>query len=127
MDAFTTRTHRAVLEVMAGPVEDRRGGKYFNASYIAANDYGEKFMYPGMVIAESGSYYVPYNVSAAYGTGSDTAVGILREMQDVTVQTTIVAPVTMGAVIEDYIYVYGSALDTVTTAIKTDLPHIRWK
>ena len=128
MDAFATRNHRAVLQVSAdGKIDERLGGKYFKHDVLPLDAYGNRYLYPGMILALSGSYYVPYNAGAAYGTGSDTAIGILNEFWDMTLYAKIVSPVTEGTFIEDYCYVEGGDLGTVPAGVKTALSHVQWK
>ena len=128
MPIVTTRRHRQVLTV----VRDNHffGGKsrFFDTSYIAANSYSEKYLYPGMVLAldSDTEKYVPYNESASYGTGSDTAVGVLSKVFDVTYDAYMVQPVVHGALIEDRCFVYGGDIGTVPSAVKTALKMIEW-
>lgn len=127
MNAVVTKDNRAVLTVIASAVKERKEGKFFNGSYIPANDNGDKYVYPGMILASSGSYYVPYNVSASYGTGSDTAVGILNEFWDVTLFNRMISPVTEGTFYEKYCYEFGGTFGSIRAAVKTSLSHIQWK
>ncbi len=127
MDAIVTKTHRAVLTVIASAVKERKEGKFFNTNYIAADANGNKELFPGMIVAEVGSYYVPYNASSAYGATSYVPVGILNEYWDMTLYPKMVSPVTEGTFIEDYCYVYGSAVGTIPAAVKSALTHIQWK
>jgi len=99
-----------------------------DATYIAADVYQNKFVYPGMIMARdnSTSYYVPYSASASYGTYSDTAVGVLHEFYDLTYDSRIVEPVWHGVLIESKCFVYGGPLGTVPAAVKTSLDDIVW-
>ena len=129
MEAFVTQTHRAVLEVLTGPIKERKSGKFFNSTLIEEDTNNKNYLYPGMIVAElsDGSYYVPYSLGASYGEGSDDAIGILREFWDATLHMRIVAPVTEGTFIEDYCYILGGELGVVSDAVKTSLSHVQWK
>lgn len=127
MDTFATKNNRAVLTVIASAVKERLGGKHFLASYIPYDSEGNRFIYPGMVLASSGSYYVPYSSTASYGTGSDTAVGMLNEFWDMTLFMKMVSPVTEGTFYEKYCYEFGGTFGTVSAGAKTALSHIQWK
>lgn len=84
---------------------------------------------PGLVLAQETNTkkYVPYHASALYGTGSDTAVGLLDVFQDVTTEDGQIAPVFHGKAIESLIYLWGDAtLGTVPGAVKTALQMIEW-
>jgi hypothetical protein len=124
----TSRTHRKVYEVLRDLHFSKHNSRLFDSSYIAANPYQEKLLYPGMVVAvdSATSKYVPYSVGASYGTGSDTAVGLLVEPHDVTMGDKIVAPVWHAVVKESYCFLYGSALGSVTSGVKTALANIQW-
>jgi|WetSurMetagenome_2_1015567.scaffolds.fasta_scaffold229037_2 hypothetical protein len=127
MDAVIGKYNRAVLTVIASAVKERKQGQFFLGSYIPTNDNGDKIVYPGMIVAVSGSYYVPYNVSASYGSGSDTAVGILNEVWDVTLFNKMISPVTEGTFYEKYCYEFGGTFGSIRAAVKTSLSHIQWK
>ena len=107
--------------------------------YFPADDNGDRIVYQGLILAEveggvaassmtaSQPYYVPYSPTAAYGTGSDTAVGILAEMHDLTVTDWQVSPVDRGIAYEQRCYVGGGPLGVVPSAVKTDLSGITWR
>ncbi len=107
---------------------------FLDASYIPEDSNGYKIVDPGMILARAlvdtdatyGDVYrlVPYNESASYGTGSDTAVGVLDIRVDVTHCDEMVAVIYHGKLIEDKCYVLGES--TIPTAAKTDLPDIYW-
>ena len=129
MPIRTSRTHRWNLTVLRDNHFSKRESRYFDAAtYIAANNYQEKWVYAGLIVAldSTSNKYVPYNASAAYGTGSDTAVGILHETYDMTYDDYMVEPVWHGVLIEDHCFVYGGALGTVPSAVKTSLDDIQW-
>lgn len=94
----------------------------------------EHLVLPGLILAEStdarlAGYYVPYHVSAAYGAGSSTAVGVLGQLVDLSWGDEAVAPVVHGKLIEAHCYVFGETQASSTTiagAIKTALAQIVW-
>lgn len=122
------KTHKAVLEIMADGHFMRRGSRIMQTSGIDYDSDGHKFLYPGMILAQdsTSSYYLPYTQGATYGTGTDTAVGILREFHDATFGDPIVDPIVHGKVIEQHIYEIGAALGTVPSGVKTSLTLIQW-
>jgi len=124
----TERTHRQVYDVLRDNHFSVHKSRVFDSSYIAADTYQNKYLYPGMILAKDSSTnkYVPYNAAASYGTGSNTAVGVLVDFWDMTYGDKIVAPVWHAAVREDYCFVYGGALGTVPAAVKTALDDIEW-
>jgi len=129
-DVFVTKTHRAILTVMASVPKERKEGKYFDSSLIEADADGKKYLYPGMILAaetDNNTYYVPFSTGASYGTDSDTAVGILNEFVDVSLIPQIISPVTEGTFIEGYCFELGGTFGTVGSGIKTNLSHIQWK
>lgn len=127
MPYMTERRHKAILNVVASGHADYLTPRAFLATYIPENSYGDRFVYPGLVVALSGHYYVPYNSSASYGTGSDTAVGILTTPVDATMdQEPVISPMYHGQVVEDHCYVLGSSLGSIPAAVKTDLNMIEW-
>ncbi len=124
------RTNREeFLEVMA----DREHvmmlkSNFLDRAYFLDDAALQRIVRPGMIVAKETNTkkYVPYHVSALYGVGSDTAVGILDVWQDATQEDPAVAPVFHGKVIEAHAYVFGGTLGTVAAAIKTDLNMIEW-
>lgn len=88
-----------------------------------------KYTYPGLVLALNSvtNKYVPWRSDAAYGAGSDTAVGILNEKLTLTEWDRFCTPIYDAQVIEANIYTDESALGTVAAGIKTDLPQIGWR
>jgi hypothetical protein len=121
--------HRAHLEIIADEHNMRYESRVLQVySTVPLDDNCQRFMYPGMIIAENsaGTYYVPYNASAAYGTGSDTAVGVLREFWNCTLGDPIVDVIVHGKLLEKHCFVLGGAVGTVPAGVKTDLPDIKW-
>ncbi len=100
-------------------------------AYFPVAGQAEYWIHAGLIVARSTStatlgYYVPYNVSAAYGAGSDTAVGVLGEPVDISWNDEAIAPVVHGKLIEAYCYVQGGAVGTVPAAVKSALTQIEW-
>lgn len=90
-----------------------------------------KYVLPGLVLALNSvtNKYVPWRSDAAYGAGSDTAVGIFATQATMvlTEWNRICSPVDVGQVIEANIYTDEDDLGVVAAAIKTDLPGIKWR
>jgi hypothetical protein len=112
---------------------------FFPASnYFPADAEGDVLVRRGLVLAvvngglaesevtTSQPYYVPYHDGALYGTGSDAAVGILREGLDCTVTDHVIAAVNRGDAIEAHCYVGGGPLGDVDAAGEADLTLIKW-
>jgi hypothetical protein len=103
------------------------------------DDNGDIIVYQGLIVAEvnggveasemtgSQPYYVPWSATAAYGTGSDTAVGILAEWHDLTVTDWQVAPVCDAWAYEKRCYCGGGPLGSIPASVKTDLSDIKWR
>jgi hypothetical protein len=108
-------------------------------SYHPDSAEGDKRVFQGMILAEvsgglpesdmtvSQPYYVPYSVSAAYGVGSDTAVGILEHDVDATYSDWQITPVDRGTAFQKYCYEPGGPYNSITAAVKTDLADIKWR
>lgn len=128
MPIRTSRTHRQARTVLRDNHFSKLASRFLDRSYIATNAYQEKWIWAGMVMAvDSGSgKYVPYSLGASYGTGSDTAVGILHEDYDFTYDEYMVEPVWHGVLIEAHCFIYGGAVGTVSNAVKTSLDDIAW-
>lgn len=101
---------------------------FLDASYFTEDEAGEKRVDPGLVVAQETNTkkYVPYNASGLYGTGSDTAVGVLDKPYFVTHDDVAVAPVYHGKLIEAHCYVWGVAEGTISGTIKSALNMIEW-
>jgi hypothetical protein len=128
MPHYTSITHRPDYDVLRDNHYSTLKSRMLDSSYIAADQYGIKTVYAGMIVAvdSSTSKYVPYSAGASYGTGSDTAVGVLKERYNVTWTDVPVAPFWHGTAIEEFCFVYGGALGTVPSAVKTALDDIEW-
>lgn len=126
----TARTHRHIYNVVRDLHLSQDSSKPFYSSYIALNAYQERLLYPGMIVAESYIsgcyYYVPYSAAASYGTGSDTAIGLLWHFHDITYGDKMIAPTWHAIAREELCFVYGGALGTVPAAVKTALDDIHW-
>lgn len=110
---------RAVLRVVS-KVYNRGKSLFFDQTYVAANTYGERILYPGMLVAFSSdkTQYVPWSAASSYGTYSSYFAGILDDLFDFTFESQVVAPATRAVAIEEHCYVYGGAVGTVPAAIK---------
>lgn len=127
INAIQSISHKPVLKVLTKIWEVGKS-YFFDNTYAPPGTYGERYVYPGMLLAlnTSTSKYVPYSESASYGAGSDDCVGILPILLDSTFQEQLVAPAIHGIAIEQYCYVYGGALGTVPAAAKANVPLIEW-
>ena len=104
-------------------------GLEFAAAYWPEDANGVKEVRPGLIIAKNTDLgqFVPYNSSAAYGTGSDTAVGVFADdFIDVTHGNYGMTPVYHGEIIEDNCYELGGSLGSVSSTIKGHLADIHW-
>lgn len=117
----------------------RLPGGFLNKECFPQDANGDRIVYQGLILGQvdgglyasgmtaSQTYYVPYSAAATYGTGSDTAVGILAEIHDATVTDWQIAPVDRGTAYEKRCYEGGGPLGTVSDAVKTDLSDIKWR
>lgn len=124
------RSFLAILGV-GDSLVSRRASSWLDSSYFVAGANGQKEVFPGLIVAKNTESYkwVPYNVSASYGPGSDgtnSVVGVMDTFEDVSWGDQAIAPVFHGKVIERHCYVFGQELDSVTAAVKTALPDIEW-
>ncbi len=124
-----TKSNEEILEVVA----DRSHllmlrSNWLDRSYYLDDAALQRHVRPGLVVAQETTTkkYVPYNVSALYGAGSDTAVGVLDVFQDATTEDPGVAPVFHGKLIEAHCYIWGGAKGTISSAVKTSLGMIEW-
>ena len=137
--AVTTYTRRARTPNPFHQVDRRGESGFLMKSYFTANDDGDIIVEAGTVLAKltgginmasmttSQPYYVPYSQTGAYGTGSDTAAGILDAPYDETYRSWQITPVTSGIVYEKYVTVPGGAIGDVPAAVKTDLSDIEFR
>lgn len=125
------RSFLAILGVGDNFVSRRISNWLDSSKFVADATNGQKEVWPGLVVAQNTSTYkwVPYNVSASYGPGSDgvnSKLGVMDTFEDVTWGDQAIAPVFHGKVIERHCYVFGQPLDSITSAVKTALPDIEW-
>lgn len=109
----------------------RRNSNWLEATYFTAGDNGQKYVWPGLIVAKNTSTYkwVPFSAAASYGPGSDgtnSVVGVMDEFVDVTWGDVAIAPIFHGKVIARHCYIFGSDLDSVSAAVKTALPDVEW-
>lgn len=115
---------------------DYRGPLWFDASYVAKDAEGNKYIDPGLIcakakIAVDATYgdtwaIVPYSSSGSYGTGSDTPYGVLDVRLNATLGAEAVAVLYHGQLQQRNCYVYGQAKGVISNTIKTGLPDIDW-
>lgn len=110
---------RAVLKAVEHVMDVNRSLP-FDSTYLVADSYGNKFLYPGMLVGFNAAKdkYVPYNENNSYGTYSAYLEGIIYTFYDFTYQDQVVAPASRCAAIEAYCYVYGGAIGTIPLAAK---------
>lgn len=126
-----------ILEVFA----DRSHVIRLNSNWLARSYFGfdpstrlEHLVLPGLILGQAttgtlANYYVPYSATAAYGAGSDTAVGVLGQLVDLTWNSEAVAPVVHAKLIEAHCYIYGetqASSQTISATIKGHLDQIVW-
>lgn len=124
----TARTHQQVFDVLRDTHYSKLESLTFDSSYIVADAYSDKFIYPGLVVSKdyTRNVYVPYNASASYGAYSDQPIGVTHVMYDLSYGDQVISPIWHGAVRTNYCYVYGTAMGTISAAIKTALNKIYW-
>lgn len=112
---------------------DREGAMFlkgleFASVYYPVDSDGYKFVTEGLVVAKNTQtgQYVPYDSAAAYGVGSDTAVGVLDDHLDLTHGNEGCTPIFHGKVMEENCFVIGGTLGSISASIKTDLPDVHW-
>ncbi len=123
-----TRGNAALREIkFEGPFM-RLLSNWLDSSYFATDASGNKYAYPGLVLAKdtATNKYVPYSSTTSYGTGSNTAVGVLDRVMDVSLGDEAIAPIYHGALVEAYCFVYGGALGTISGTVKGHLADIKW-
>jgi len=119
-NAVQTFENRAVLTVLS-KLWDAGISLPFDSTYLSAGTYGEKYMYPGLLVAFNATKtkYVPWNESASYGSYSSYLEGLLYIFQDFTFQEQIVAPATRCAAVVENCYVYGGSVGDIPMAART--------
>jgi hypothetical protein len=132
MPYILSKEYEEFLEIkVPGSFYDRRKSNWLDATYFVDDASGQKYVRPGLVVAQRTDTYkwVPYNVSASYGPGSDgtnSKLGVLDTFEIVTLGDEAIAPLYHGKLIESHCYIFGSTLGTITAAVKTALPDIEW-
>lgn len=103
-------------------------GNFLDAAYFTLDSSQHKYIRPGLIVAQETNTkkYVPYNASALYGVGSDTAVGVLDVFVDATLEDPTISPVYHGKLIEAHCYAWGGALGTVAAGVKSALVMVKW-
>lgn len=120
------------LEIkVPGTLYDRlHKSNWFKYDTIGLDSMGQRYARPGMIVAQlgaAGSYkYVPYSEAASYGTGSDTAVGVLDTFEILTLGDEAIDPISHGTLIEAHCYVYGEDLGNIPAGVKSALANIQW-
>lgn len=127
----STISNQEILEVVGDRSHVLRArSRWLDRNYFTTNARGQTFVYPGLVVAvdSTTNKYVPYNASALYGIGSDTAVGVLDDFLDLTLtgKEEGVDPIVHGKLIEAHCYVWGGALGTISASVKSNLQQIEW-
>jgi len=123
---YSELRHKRVLNPLRDNHFYKSTSRPFQATYVPLED-GVRYVYPGMVLAESGGKFVPYSASASYGVGSDVPVGVLVDFYDMTLTDYPVDAVVHGTLVENYCYVFGSPqLGNIPAAVKTALKQISW-
>lgn len=119
ISAVQTFKNRAVLNVLS-KLWDVGMSLPFDRSYIAADTYGNRFQYPGMLVAFNAdkTKYVPWNASGSYGTYSTYLEGILYTLYEHTFQEQVVAPATRCAAVVANCYVFGGNIGEVPLAAR---------
>lgn len=122
MNAIQTIDQRAVLNPIIRTWDVNRSLP-FDSTYLAADSYGNKFLYPGLLVAFNSTLtmYVPYNENGSYGTYSTYLEGVVPSLKDFTYQDQIIAPVSRAAVKEEHCYVYGGSLGDIPAGAKQNM------
>ncbi len=122
MNAVQSFGNRAVLSVLSH-LWDVGKSLPIAQSYFSPDSYGNRYIYPGLIVCEDPStyMYVPANESGSYGAYSfyTYASGILYTMYDTTFETQIVAPATRASAVEKFCYVLGGTLGVVPDDVKS--------
>ena len=120
MNAVTSIRNRAVLTVVSH-VWDVGKSLPFDRVYVPADSYGNRYLYPGLIVGmnDDESMYVPYNAASSYGAYSAYAVGLLYHLYDFTFEAQIVAPATRAAAVEQYCWIFGSTMGSIPDAVKS--------
>jgi hypothetical protein len=120
INAVQTFQNRAVLGVVS-KVWDVGQSLPFDSTYLSADSYGNKYLYPGLLVAFNADLtkYVPWNANSSYGAYSAYLEGIIYTFYDFTAQDQVVAPATRCAVVVENAEVYGGTFGEVPMAART--------
>lgn len=129
--APTTTVHREEIQAILADKRhvSRLNSNLLERSYFNDDAAGQRIVRPGLILAvnSANNKYVPYSASVSYGLGSDTAVGVLEVIQDLTYDEPLISPVWHGVLIEDHCYVYGAtSKGSIPAAVKSNLDDIAW-
>jgi len=129
MNYSSLNAERPVPEILyhtAGALQ--RESRMFESSYLGTDALGRKLLWPGMYVAINSdtSKYVPYNGAASYGTGSDTPVGIVRGLYDMTLGDLPIAPYYAGLFKKEVCYVFGGEMGVTPAGVQTALNLCKW-
>jgi hypothetical protein len=115
---------------------DYHGSYWFEETYFPVDARGNRYIDPGLVVAVAvmstdvtyGDVVraVPYNADGSYGTGSDTAVGLLDIRLNATLQAEGVGLLYHGQVRQRNCYVLGQTKGVISAAVKTALSDVDW-
>lgn len=120
LSAVQTFQNRAVLSVLSR-LWDVGISLPFDSTYLVADSYGNKFLYPGLLVAFNATKtkYVPFNASSSYGAYSAYLEGIIYDLYDFSFQDQVVAPATRCAAVVDNCYIYGGTIGDISLAART--------
>ena len=124
INAQHSYSQRAILRVVR-KVWDRGKSLPFDQTYTPADTYGNRYLYPGMVVAKNSdeTMYVPWSSTSSYGSYSTYACGIIDDLFDCTFESQIVSPATRCVALAAHCYVYGTAMGTIPDAVKQATGH----
>jgi hypothetical protein len=129
INAQKYQTQRAILRVVS-KVWDVGRSLPMSQSYFAPDAYGNRYLYPGLIVGynDDKTEYVPVDSAGSYGVYATYtyAAGIIADFFDFTYQDQIVAPATRAAFVEQYVYLYGEDLGTVPDEVKAALHLSQW-
>ena len=129
MPSVVTWFNRQVEEILTNGHFLTYDSRMFDAAVcIGLNVNNERLIYPGMIVAISGTNYRPYSATAAYGVGTDTPIGILRDFHNCTLGDKAIEPIVHGRVPAQRCYIYGQAAGAynVPLAVRAILNQIVW-
>lgn len=119
ISAVSEYENRAVLTVLS---KLRNVGRSlpFDSTYLAADSYGNKLLYPGLLVAFNAAQtkYVPHNINGSYGTYSSYLEGIIYTMYDFTFEEQIVAPANDCVAVSENCYIYGGTFGSIPLATR---------